>query len=294
MIPVPAQLMSEVEAPGERYRMALSSLGARSSQKLEMLTRMPTFVQYFDAALMPGLATAQLYGAGDAYPSSSEDIERDIEEGSGGIIHQSVHLHDGHTWLDEVLIILTTANGDRGREKSERAKHVLIVTATPSLVAHLVILLGTQQELRGKAVIHHISLTAPGTASRQDARLKVIGHHALQSQQTHVVISTAELVATTSTDTLTFCSYLVIFGELFMPYHEAQAIGRVRQKGQQFPVHFFHIRSTHKTHELVRDHNKGKQTMLTDFVCMERESAIDEMEDSTRTTFGENTSCGDS
>ncbi|KAL7939946.1 hypothetical protein V8C42DRAFT_356553 [Trichoderma barbatum] len=263
---IPPHLMGDVEELGERCRRGLSRQGIRPNQTLEMLVKLPVFTQYFCAAIMPGLATAQLNGGEGAYPSRAADVDVDIERGSQGLIYRSAHLHHGHAWIHELSQILMTAHGDRGWGSSERTKHVIILAATPSLAGHLEVILRAQQALRGSLVFHRIS-SKSGPANKRNANLRLIGQRALSSRKTHVIISTANLLST-GIDTLTFCNYLVFFGELFLPYHEAQAVGRIRRQGQEFPTHVFHLRSTHGTHKLVHHRNKGRQTLLSDFGCI--------------------------
>ncbi|KAL7904541.1 hypothetical protein GGI35DRAFT_484445 [Trichoderma velutinum] len=277
-ISVPPQLMSDVEALGERYRSAISRAGLHRNWKLEALVQVPEFIQYYCAAIMPGVATAHLYSGGETYPTNPEEIDRDIGSGSDGIIYQSAHLHTAHAWLDVVSTILTDAYYDRGRSGTERSKHVLIVTTTPNLAAHLRIILGGLSKLKETTILHYVSLLSIQLAKTPSAQLKEIGHRALQSHHTHVVISTADIVAT-SAGTLTFCSYLIIFGELFLPHHKAQIISRIRREGQQFPIHVFHIQSTHKIHELVRNYSQGRQATFNDINCLDDGNTVVEMEE---------------
>lgn len=166
----PPELLSDIETLGDKCRQACSCAGVSTNTKLEALTRVPEFVTYYCAEIMPGLATGLLY-SGEEYPCSPEEIERDVEKGSEGVIHRSAHLHAGHGWLDEILAILATAYNDRGPGAFERTKHILIVAATPVLTAHLAAILGSQQVLEGMAVIHRVSLGDPESARRQNARL---------------------------------------------------------------------------------------------------------------------------
>lgn len=78
-----------------------------------------------------------------------------------------------------------------------------------------------------------------------------------------MLVSIAELVGT-RTDTLTFCNYLVILGELFKPFHEDQAISRVCRRGQKLLVHVHYILSDHPTHGHIRKRNSGRRLMLSD------------------------------
>jgi hypothetical protein len=56
-------------------------------------------------------------------------------------------------------------------------------------------------------------------------------------------------------------------------------ISRVRREGQKFPVQFFHVQSSHRTHELlVRNHNGGRQATLMDFGFIDEENEANEME----------------
>ncbi|KAL6788943.1 hypothetical protein GGI42DRAFT_367540 [Trichoderma sp. SZMC 28013] len=267
MITIPNHLLGHVEALGERCREGLRrSRVAPDKQTLQMLSRILVFTQYFCAGIMPGLATAQLRSneESESYPSRAEEIEDDIAKGPQGIMRRSVHLHHNHAWLREMRAILIKAHNDRGQDSSERTKHVVVIAATPSLAGHLEVILREEPQLRENMVFHRISSKGRGSSTLRNENINLIKQHALSSNKTHVVISTASLLAT-GIDALTFCSYLVIFGELFQSYHEAQAVGRIRRQGQQFPTRVFHIRSTHDTHNLVRHRNKGRQTLLSDF-----------------------------
>lgn len=267
-VSVPLGLAGDLEELGKICREGLSRRGIRPEQGLNILAKMPVFTQYFCAAIMPAIASAQLTMSrlSSAYPSRAVDVDEDIEKGDRGLISRSAHLHQGHGWLREVTRILLMAHGDRGPGSAERQKHVLVIAATPSLTGHLAVILRGHRELFGKVVVHRVS--SKSVARQRDGQLKAIEKQAIESQETHVIISTANLVGT-GTDALTFCNYLIIFGELFMPHHEGQAVGRVRRQGQQYPVHLFHIRSSHQTHSLVRQRNKGRMTLLSDFGCMD-------------------------
>ncbi|KAK4060177.1 uncharacterized protein Triagg1_10875 [Trichoderma aggressivum f. europaeum] len=266
-VSVPPSLAGDLEELGRICREGLSRQGIRPDEGLNILVKMPVFTQYFCAAIMPAIASAQLTmsRSSSTYPSRAVEVDQDIEEGDRGLISRSAHLHQGHDWLREVTRILLMAHGDRGSGSTERQKHVLVIAATPSLTGHLAVILRGHGELLGKVAVHRVS--SKSVARQRDGQLKAIEKQAIESQETHVIISTANLVGT-GTDALTFCNYLIIFGELFMPHHEGQAVGRVRRRGQRFPVHLFHVRSSHQTHSLVRQRNKGRMTLLSDFGCM--------------------------
>ncbi|KAL6822569.1 hypothetical protein J3E69DRAFT_367262 [Trichoderma sp. SZMC 28015] len=199
-VSVPLGLAGDLEELGKICREGLSKRGIRPKQGLNILAKVPVFTQYFCAAIIPAIASAQLTISrlSSAYPSRAVDVDEDIEKGDRGLIYQSAHLHQGHDWLREVTRILLIAYGDRGSGSKERQKHVLVIAATPSLTGHLAVILRSYRKLLGKVVVHCVSS---------------------KSVETYVIISTANLVGT-GTDALTFCNYLIIFGELFIPYYE--------------------------------------------------------------------------
>jgi hypothetical protein len=191
VISIPPSLMADVEELGRHCREGLSRDGVRLNEGLNRLVKLSVFTQYFCAAIMPGLATAQLAQSreGFLYPSRADDIDSDLGNGPGGVIQQSTHYHGGHAWLEEIAKILVAANGDRGSGLSERPKHVLIIAATPSLTGHLTVILRSHQPLKGIVAIHRISSRGNGPARDRDSHLKQIQHRALKSQKTHVVIT---------------------------------------------------------------------------------------------------------
>lgn len=228
------------------------------------ITTQTVFTQYYCAAIMPGIAAAQIKQRqeNEAYPSAAQSITRDIAKEGDGIIRKFREVHEGHDWLVAITSVLQRAHHDRGHGSNEGPRHVLVLAATPSLTGHLCVILSDHRELRNIISVRLLSGDS-GTARRRNQMLQGIKEEASGSQKTIVVVSTAELVGT-GIDALTFCNHLIIFGELFKPYHEKQAIGRVCRRGQTLPVYIYHIRSDHSTHELVRKRNEGRQLMLSD------------------------------
>ncbi|KAL7918325.1 hypothetical protein ACQKWADRAFT_316600 [Trichoderma austrokoningii] len=182
---------------------------------------------------MPGIATAQVRRRKEerSYPSSAPDIARDIAKKERGTLYRFMYVHEGHEWLTRLASVLKLAYNDRGPNADK-----------------------LPQALQG---------ISTDSARQRHERIEAIRDEAAASRKTIVVVSTAELVGT-GTDTLTFCNYLVILGELFKPVHEDQAIGRVCRRGQKLPVHVYNIRSDHHTHELIRKRNSGRRLMLSD------------------------------
>lgn len=261
----PPGLVQYVERLGALCREKLP----KGSKKLmnvmkTTITTEPVFTQYYCAGIMPGIAAAQVVWRreGKEYPSSAPDIARDIAKNHRGTLYKFMDAHKGHEWLTRLASVLTSAHNDRGPGSDEPPKHVLVLAATPSLTGHIYVNILHDPELRSFTTVELLSSTN-GSARNRHQRIQAISDASAGSQKTTVVVSTAGLVGT-GTDTLTFCSYLVILGELFNSVHEEQAIGRVRRRGQELPVHVYYIRSDHHTHELVRKRNSGRRLMLSD------------------------------
>lgn len=275
-VSIPAGLIQDVESLGAICRSELRKGNGPTRVLRTTITTQPVFTQYYCAAMMPGIAAAQIKQRqeNDTYPSAAQGITRDMAKGDGGTIARFRSLHEGHDWLRIMIETLLRAHNDREHDPDGNPKHVLVLAATPSLTGHLAIILSRHERLR--RVISVKRLSGDGvTARKRHQMLERARAEAYGAQKTVVVISTADLVGT-GTDALTFCNYLVLFGELFKAYHEKQAIGRLCRRGQTLPVYIHYIRSEHITHEIIRKRNMGRQLMLSDLGLDE---TVDGMED---------------
>lgn len=263
-VSVPADHVDDVEQLGTFCREKLPKDEGQLNMMRTLITTEPVFTQYYAAGIMPGIATAQVRRRAEnrSYPSSAPDIAKDIGRKERGTLYRFMHAHEGHEWLTRLASVLNLAYNDRGPDADERPKHVLVLAATPSLTGHIFVNIANNAELQP---ITSVKLLTSGSESarQRHERIGAISVEAAASDKTTVVVSTAELVGT-GTDTLTFCNYLVILGELFKPVHEDQAIGRLCRRGQRLPVHVHFIRSNHHTHELIRKRNSGRRLMLSD------------------------------
>lgn len=266
--PIPINLAGAALDAVERLGTAWRNRPTLNGKTVDGLLKVNNaFLPYYCATLMPGLAIAHeecMRLPGDRkYPFSLADILSDIaaRDGRDSLVMARLRCHDDSPWLAVMMRVINRAFHDRGVDKSEPRKNVLIITAYSGIAEHLTRILRKSREMRTRVNFSCItSEKEPRERGKEIRRLKL--RAAVENGKIEVVVSTAEIVGT-GIDGLSFCNYLIIFGDLLKPEHFEQVRGRVARAGQLYDTRVYSLSVQHDVQELVRRSAQNPGTVLS-------------------------------
>lgn len=301
-VSVPRSLQAVVERLGARCRRELIRPGGKGYDELQLkdLEETTIFTQYFSAGIMPGIAAMIEKFDGDHYnsspdpldsasgrktentavPASVKQVDEDFRLGKRSVMRKTLRFHQGHDWTLELRKIIHMAHNDRtSREGKDisNPRHILLVAQTPALVGYLTVFLQNDADLKKITEAVRIFQTVTPKPAGRDTFLREVEARAEKSDKSYVLVTTPRLIGV-GVD-IVFCSYFIQFGEIFSNRDREQLIGRVNRPGQRFPVHFWHIMSTHQSHKDVRNRNNGRSVMLSEHAGREEPEVIRDEEE---------------
>jgi hypothetical protein len=267
-VSIPAAICDAVERLGTKCRKAVTVMRQSKQRdiKLDDVTKLPVFTQYFSSGIVPGIATILEHDDGADFPSLVKGVDKDLEKGSESIIQKTLHFHKGHAWTRVLTDIIKTAHHDP-TARDKRPNHILIVAQTPSLVAIITQFIKNSEELDKITRVTRIYQKITTKAAGRDTFLRMIADEAKKSTRSYVLVTTPRLIGV-GVD-IVFSSYIIQFGEIFSNRDREQFIGRVNRPGQKRHIHHWHIKSTHSTHEAMRKRNEGRSVMLSEHSFIE-------------------------